>query len=194
MRRTRVVVLCLVGACLLGALAASSASAAVPELGRCVKVTGLTGAFSRANCVAVNKKHEGEYEWEAGPGAKKGVKALFPSVTIENTQGHRIICTSGQLTGEYTGAKSLKITKELGEGCEDVTHHTACYTNPVNPSVIEGETPLVGELGDVPGSKTESNPWLGWDLKPESSMSPILSFICGEARGTINFALEGSVI
>jgi hypothetical protein len=75
-----------------------------------------------------------------------------------------------------------------------VTHHTVCYTNPLAPSVIESENPLSGELGYIPGSKTESNPWVGLDLKSENSAMPIVSFACGEAKGTIMFALEGSVI
>jgi hypothetical protein len=191
----RIVGLCVVGACAFCAVAASGASAALPELGRCVKVAVGTGGFAKSNCVAVSKKHNGEFEWEPGPGAQKGFKVLLSSVVLENTQGHRIICTSGQLTGEYTGVKSLKMTKVVGEGCEDITHHTSCYTNPNNPAVLESETPLVGELGDVPGSKTEANPWLGWDLKAESMLSStMLSFACGEAKGFIAFMLEGSVI
>jgi hypothetical protein len=185
MRRTRIIVLCLVGAC----------AAALPELGRCVKVsTPQTGGFVKENCIGVDKDKDGEFEWESGPGAKKGVKELLNSALLETTTGEKISCSNLQLTGEYTGPKSLKITKFLAQGCENVTHHTVCYTNPLAPAVIESEVPLVGELGAIPGSKTEANPWAGWDLKSEDSSLPIATFFCGEAKGMITFALEGSVI
>ena len=194
MRRLRIVVVCLAAACACGAIAASSASAALPELGRCVKLATKTGAFRGAGCVALNTKHTGEYEFESGPGANKAFKLIFPGMTLENTSAHKLLCTNGQLTGEFTGAKSLKISKVLLEGCEDATHHTSCYTNPVNPAVIESENALVGELGSVPGSINPANPFAAWDLKSESSLMPILLFFCGEARGMITFMLEGSVI
>src|SRR5437763_7297555 len=62
MRRTRIVGCGVALACVLGAIGASSAAAALPELGRCVKVSG-TGEFTRENCVAVSKTHTGNYEW-----------------------------------------------------------------------------------------------------------------------------------
>jgi hypothetical protein len=198
MRRMRIVVVCLVGACALSALAAGSASAAspFPELGRCFKVsTPKTGAFTSASCIGVAKTHKGEYEWASGPGAKKGFKAILTGPKLENTKGEQIVCSNIQLTGEYTGAKTLKITKLLGQGCENATHHTACASNPlINPSVIESEVPLVGEIGFIPGSKIESNPFVGADLKSENSSLAIATFTCGEAKGTIAFMLEGSVI
>jgi len=194
MRRLRIMVACLVGACAFGALAASGASAALPELGRCVKSATKTGAFTRSKCVAIAKKHNGEWEWEPGPGAKKAVKELLNSAVLETTTHEKISCANLQLSGEYTGAKTDKFTKFLAQGCENVTHHTVCYTNPLAPSIIESEVPLVGELGFVPGSKNETNPFVGWDLKSENSSVPIATFFCGEAKGMITFMLEGSVI
>lgn len=195
MRRFRITAACVVGACVLAALAAGSASAALPELGRCVKVgTPKTGMFSRGNCIGIQKKHQGEYEWEAGPGAKKSFKENLTGPLFETTKGEQIGCTLVQMAGEYTGAKSDKITKLVGDGCENLTHHTACYSNPISTGVIESEVPLAGELGDIPGSRNEANPWVGWDLKGENSTLPMVSFFCGEAKSMITFMLEGSVI
>jgi hypothetical protein len=187
-------VACLVCACGVGALAASSASASFPELGRCVKVaTAGTGVFVKENCIAVSKKHTGEYEWEPGPGAKPAFKETLSGPQLETTSGEKIGCTAIQLLGEYTGAKSRKITKFIGIGCENVTHHTSCYTNPDTPSKIESENELSSELGPIPGSKSLV-PWAGWDFKSASSLMPIVAFFCGEAKGLITFKLEGSVI
>jgi hypothetical protein len=173
---------------------AAPAHAALPELGRCVKLAGKTGAFTRANCIGLSKTHTGEFEWESGVGASKEVKEIANGLTLETASAAKLNCSNAQLTGEYTGAKSEKFTKLVLQGCEELKHHTSCYTNPLNPGAIESETPLVGELGFIPGSKVESNPWVGWDLKAESSLMPVVSFSCGEAKGMISFALEGSLI
>ena len=55
----------------LSVVAASSATAALPELGRCVpaeetmegKKTVHHGAFSNHGCTKVNATHTGKYEW-----------------------------------------------------------------------------------------------------------------------------------
>ena len=67
---------------MLGAIGASSAAAALPEWGRCVKVSG-TGEFTRENCVAVSKTHTGNYEWAPGPGASPGVNIRLFNPTLE---------------------------------------------------------------------------------------------------------------
>jgi hypothetical protein len=193
MGRFRIVVLCLLGLCAFAAVAATSASAELPELGRCVKVaTPATGEFTRSNCIGVSKKHTGEFEWVPGPGAAAGFKALTSIVKIE-TAGGKIGCTDAQLTGEYTGTKTVKVTKLVIQGCEDVGPMFPCYSNPLEKGTIESENPLVGELGVIPGG-TETNPWVGLDLKSENSLMPFVSFQCGEGGGTLLISLEGSVI
>src|SRR5207302_2275983 len=64
MRRLSIVSLCLLGTCGGGALAASTASAALPELGRCVSSPG-TGGFkgTTAHCVVPSPTHTGNWEW-----------------------------------------------------------------------------------------------------------------------------------
>jgi hypothetical protein len=194
--RRRVLGLGLIGAltALSIAVAAPAQAESLPELGRCVKLAGKTGVFTRANCIGKSKTHTGEYEWESGVGAKKEVKEIANGFLLETASAAKINCSNAQLTGEYTGAKTDKFTKFVLQGCEEQVHHTSCYTNPLSPGAIESETALVGELGFIPGSKVESNPFVGWDLKAESSTSPMLSFSCGEAKGMITFSLEGSVI
>src|SRR5207245_2292575 len=105
MRRLRIMTLCLVGACGCGVLAVSSASAALPELGRCVSEPGK-GAFTRSSCAPLSKTHTGNFEWLPGPGASPAVKENFNGALLETVNGGRINCTAIQLFGEYTGPKS----------------------------------------------------------------------------------------
>jgi hypothetical protein len=191
-----VVVLCVFGACTIASVGASAASASLPELGRCVKVaTPKTGEFTRANCIGVSAKHVGEYEWQSGPGAQKAFKTIASGFSLITAEGTTIGCSNAQLTGEYTGAKTLKVSETLLEGCELVGPlHQACYTNPLEKGKIVSKNALTGELGDIPGSKNELNPYVGWDLKSENSSMPFLTFTCGEGGGTIVVTIEGSVI
>jgi hypothetical protein len=194
MRRFRIVVLCLVGACAGAAFAATSASAALPELGRCVADTGK-GAFTRSNCIGISKTHTGGFEWEAGPGASKGFKAIMTGFKLETTEGIKISCANAQITGEYTGAKSLKTSEVLLEGCELVGPlHQPCYSNPLEKGKIVSTNADAGELGFIPGSKLENVPFAGWDLKSENALMPFLTFTCGEGGGALMISLEGSVI
>ena len=106
MRRTRAIGCCAALVCALGAVVASGASAALPELGRCVKVTG-TGAYTRENCVAVSKTHTGNYEWAPGPGASSAFTETLHGPVLETVGKRKISCTVAFLGGEFTGAKSL---------------------------------------------------------------------------------------
>jgi len=186
--------LCVLGACAAGAFGASAASASLPELGRCVPDAGK-GAFTRSNCIGISKTHTGGFEFEPGPGAAPAEKQILGGVQLITPNKIKISCTDAQLTGQYTGAKTERITNLLIQGCELVGPlHQNCYTNPLEPGTIETENPLVGEIGFIPGSKIETNPWVGWDLKSENSAMPIVGFMCGEGGGTLFVKLEGSVI
>lgn len=70
MRRVRVVGLCVIGALAISAVAVSSASAAAPEFGRCIKKATKGGeGYSNAGCtLAVSAS--AKYEWAPGPGPK----------------------------------------------------------------------------------------------------------------------------
>ena len=83
MRLIRTSMLVIVAACALGALAASSASAALPEIGRCVKVEGVKeghttkfdGKYSDHKCTRASATSKGKFEWEPGAGTKRHSKA-----------------------------------------------------------------------------------------------------------------------
>src|SRR5436190_13904944 len=111
MRRTRIVGCGVALACVLGAIGASSAAAALPEWGRCVKVSG-TGEFTRENCIPVSKTHTGNYEWAPGPGANPGVNIRLFSPTLETVTGNKIKCTFVFLEeSQFTSDKEFKVKK-----------------------------------------------------------------------------------
>jgi hypothetical protein len=198
MRRTRIVGCGVALACVLvaiGATGASSASAALPELGRCVKVSG-TGEFTRENCVAVSKTHTGSYEWAPGPGAMPGVNIRFFNPTLQTVTGNKIKCAFVFLEeSQFTSDKEFKVKKVTMQSCIMVGSNLPCFSSPTEPGTIESTTPLKGELGFIPGSKT-AVPFAGWDLKAESESSPIVEFFCGENNAVpiYQVVLQGSVI
>ena len=201
MRRTKVMGWGLALACACGLMAAASASAEVPELGRCVKVTAGTGGYSRANCIAKSKTHSGEYEWMPGPGANNAFTLKLSALRFETVNGKQIACDFLFAKGEFTGAKTMKISEVELQGCALVGAGLACYSVNIEPNRVVSKTALVGELGDIPGSRNPANPWLGWDLKAESAVSPtVIEFKCGEAGGATpappiyEVSLQGSVI
>jgi hypothetical protein len=63
-RRVRMMGLCLAALLALAAFAASSASAGLPEFGKCEAKAG--GKYKNSNCTETAKKGEGSYEWKKG--------------------------------------------------------------------------------------------------------------------------------
>src|ERR1700756_4170424 len=83
-RSGRVAALIGVAAFAVAILGYAAPALALPELGRCGPDTGK-GAFTRSNCLAMSKTHTGGFEWEAGPGASKGFKAIQTGFRLETT-------------------------------------------------------------------------------------------------------------
>jgi hypothetical protein len=189
----------------IGAVAASTASAAeypltgLPEIGRCVK-TPEHGLYRGKNCVAKTKgakAGKGNYEWAPGPGEKPAFKDRLLNPIIETVGGRQIECSFIFLEGVVSSGKTTKISKVVMQGCGILGAKIPCYSNPVEPGTIESTTALKGELGYIPGSRNEKNPYVGWDLKPESETSTtLIEFECGEAKTVPQYKvnLEGSVI
>jgi hypothetical protein len=201
MRMIRTVGACAVALALCGA-GATSASAAeypltgLPEIGRCLKVTAGTGHFNTGQCLGVDKDgNDGSWEWKPGPGEHGTFKIIFTSVTFETVGGNKINCTNGQLTGEYTNGKGLKVSKTLLQGCVEIQKTAACSSQGVTEKgIIESTQTLVGEIGFIPNTLRPENPYVGADLKAEPEGSPLLTFTCGELPSGNLVQIEGSVI
>jgi len=162
----------IVGAALVGLFAATafaaSASGALPEFGQCVPAEGKTGEYSNAGCTKP-VAGTGSYKWVPGPGEKKKFTSDAGPVTLETVGGFQIACSSGTVTGEYTGAKTATATISV-LGCVEVGTGKLCQTNPAKNGEIEA-TGLAGELGYIVGG---AKPKVGLQLK----LSTPLLFEC----------------
>lgn len=198
MQRTRRIALCALAACGLIAVGAASASAALPELGRCVAVEGKTGKFKGKSCGPESPTSTGKYEFIPGAGAAPAFEgAGAESITLETVGGRKIFCPNAETKGEYTGAKTEKLLF-IAEGCEDSVLHETCQSlasEEKEPKPIPGRIksqPLKGELGFISG-KGGNRPLIGWDIKPETG-SIVAAFECGPTATGTQVQLEGSYI
>jgi hypothetical protein len=193
MKRMSIVRLCVLGALGVGAVTATAASAAaLPELGRCVKV-GAGGAFKYKNCIAPAAPGAGKFEWQPGPGAKPKFEAESGEVKLETVGGVKVNCLNVEVSGEYTGAKTATVSL-LMNGCLQPTIIKSCQSNPFEQAQIRTTLPIEAELGFIEAGE---HPKVGLDLKPKSS-STIVTFTCGgppeEAGKGEEWKIEGSVI
>lgn len=101
MRRIRIAGLCLIAALAMSALAAASASATAPEIGRCIKKAKAEGkGFTSANCTVAGEGTKAKYEWLPGPG--KGKFTSTGGVGVLSTVGGSTVeCKTESSAGEY---------------------------------------------------------------------------------------------
>ena len=124
-------------ACGLCLLVASSASAALPEIGRCEKVEGVkeghkkvfSGKYTDKTCTRESTSGRGKYEWSAGPGEEKQFESpgTLEPVTLETTAGKQIACANSKQVGELTGAKTETTEISLYE-CKEVASGEPCQS------------------------------------------------------------------
>jgi hypothetical protein len=172
MRLIRTVGLALAAAGLFAAIATASASAAVPEFGKCVPAVGKTGEYIGSHCTAP-AGGKGKYNWVAGPGAKPKFEGTSETVPVLEMPGLQIVCSVATYNGEYTGAKTASVTLDL-IGCLNAATHKKCQTNPAKEGEIEPPGSLEGEIGlvNINGLKK-----VGLDLKRSPA---IAGFTCNE--------------
>jgi hypothetical protein len=181
------------------AIAAASASAELPELGRCVKVEGTVvgkktvyaGDYTGKSCVKSSPTKTGKYEFLPGPGAENHFYGIGeePEPIIQTVGGKKIECSEMVVKGEYTGAKTEKAEVSFG-GCQTGSEPVReCQTNPTDEGVITETGTFEGELGVIKG---DEKPAVGWDLKREGTG---FVFDCGiPPQGVTVETIEGSVI
>jgi hypothetical protein len=202
MRRMRITAsVSLAALVVLCSLMAASASAELPELGRCVKtekvVSGKKSAYAAAykgkTCLAQSPTKKGKYEFLPGPGTANHFYGIGeePEPVLETTSGRKVECTEEVLEGEYTGPKTLKAKVSFG-GCSTGTEpRRNCQSNPVTEGQIEGSGTFEGTLGTISGG---AKPVVGWDLKREGT-GAAFTFECGIPPQSLTAeTIEGSVI
>jgi hypothetical protein len=165
--RIRIVGLCILAVVAISAITVSSASAAAPEFGRCLKVSpGSKSNYDSSKCV----KLAGEDAVSEAEQLKKGVYQWFPGVvknkftskikattiaTLETVGGTKITCTGETSTGEYTGVKTIGKMVATFTGCE--TSKLKCESPGKPGEGVIVTSPLGGPIGFetevVPASK-----------------------------------------
>ena len=124
-------------------------AAELPELGRCERLPGNTGAYESQDCTTKNSSGEGDYEWDQGPGPAPGFTGSAHKVAFAQSGGG-ITCKEARASGEYTGAWSATMSLQL-KGCEasgtisGTEVSGKCQSQAAAPGEIDSE-PLSGIL------------------------------------------------
>jgi hypothetical protein len=190
---------CLLAVLALLAFAATSASAAeyepraLPEIGRCLKVGVGKGVYAGNQCVKVEKKGRGAYEWTPASVTEKQAFSGSGGETALTTAGHPTIkCIDANFVGEWRGPKAATVEVEF-QGCQTPLG-VPCQTTPNNKSEIK-TLPLEGELGFIKNQVKEGKllVTVGLDLKPQPPSTSLATYECGGGPSELN-RIEGSVI
>lgn len=186
MRCLRTVGLCLTACITAGAVMASAASAAAPEIGRCEKVAG-NGKFSSATCTkeeAGTKVGKGNYEWHAGAGAKNKFKSTGGSGVLETVQGTAVGCKTEESGGEVNSPKTVTGVVVRFTGCQ--TLGTPCSTSGAASGEIVTNQ-LEGKIGFEKKPKK-----VAFDLFPTAADGGLyVTFTC---LTTLKATVGGSVL
>src|SRR5438128_760354 len=182
MSRIRIIGVGLLATVAILTIAAASASADPPELGRCLNIAPATGKYKGPNCQAEATATEHKYEWFPGPGAKPAFEAEGLYIHLERPTGEQVFCAPGAIFGKWTGPKTASVeilwkncaNARNGEGFgeEGGEGHGECGANPVDNgpeittiSPIQGvRIQLEGVLGWIDTSTTPKT--VGFDIKP----------------------------
>jgi hypothetical protein len=196
-RQVRMLGLCLVAVCAIAALASASASAALPEWGKCVKVpvevkgkVKTKGKYTNANCT---EKGAGEYEFLKGTEGTAATEFTASQTSekaeLETSQGIAVTCESTVAHGFITGTKEVSSVQVTFTGCELGVLNFSCEGSfesfqrgkQFGFEYKEGEIftrGLKGSLGYIAGKGT-SEPEVGLALVPEEKGGLFAEFGCG---------------
>jgi hypothetical protein len=187
MKRSGILAVCTVA--VFATTTVATATEELPEIGRCVKpLGGATHRYTNAGCTAKSAgENTGKYEWEPGPGPKRGFTAVAEASEVETVGLTKLLCHAGTAKGEFTGPKSDTAVITF-TGCE---YGAGTGLLCASPGAKAGEivtARLVGSLGFISGGGT-SNPRVGMRLAPASGTR----FATVECTG-YTVTLTGSVI
>src|SRR5437870_5795247 len=117
MKGMRVVRLSFLIALVCGAMA-SAAQAALPEVGRCVKVTAPNGTYSNGSCTKLaTGELSKKFTWTPVSASEKQTFTGSGTETTLTTVGHpTITCINANFVGEWTGPKTATVTVSF-QGC-----------------------------------------------------------------------------
>jgi hypothetical protein len=198
MKRIWILGLSLAVAAAFGAIIVASASAALPEWGKCEQVpvvikgkTHAKGKYGNANCTEPGTEYEFIKGEEAVPGGL-GFTAVQTSekAELETAQGIAVTCESTEAHGYIHGTKEVSDVEVTFKGCELGLLNFTCesvFESNENPEeefgffYHEGEIAtreLKGKLVYDSGKGTES-PQVGLELLPAEKGGLFAEFLCG---------------
>ncbi len=200
MKHLRILGLCLLAAFAISAVASASASAALPEWGKCVKLPATikgkekkagTGKFANSNCTEATTG--GEFEFVKGTSGFEGGTeftntATSSKVSLETSFGISVNCTGQTARGNLSGTKEVTDVTVTFTGCVASLAEFACENafaedegEEGNFHYIKGEITtfgLKGKLVYISGAGTPS-PSVGLQLEPEEKKGWFAFFGCG---------------
>jgi hypothetical protein len=187
--------LLIIGGCLASlALAASSpAQAALPEVGRCVKVALGKGAYRDGKCLTHETGTRGKWEWMPASTTENLSFSGGGSAVKIATAGHEAIeCAVANLKGTFTGPKTATSELEL-QGCANAKGESCGSAG--NENEIKSN-PLEAEYGFIENIVVEGRRIVkvGLDFKPQSPQTSLAMYKCGTESSLPNASIEGSVI
>jgi hypothetical protein len=188
-RQLRKLGLCLLAAFAMGATAAATASAALPEWGKCVKFVNQhgknVGKYQDSGCTKLAEPAKsGGFEWQTSSSiAEKAFTSHGGAAELETTSGIKTLCRVEEAKGLLSGSKEVSEVEVIFKGCEASFGNIPCG-NGIQPPL--GEEPegqirtrsLKGKLGYISG-KGEETPSVGLTLEPTQKKGLFAEFICG---------------
>jgi hypothetical protein len=138
---------------------AIKAQAALPEIGRCVKVAAekvgkekvYHGHYEAKDCREENplppELVAGPYEWLPGTGANSSFTTSSAKTTLQTVGGTTISCSHSSGSGQYTGQKTATATIAF-TGCQLAASKQACQSSGAGAGEIV-TSQLAGELGFI---------------------------------------------
>lgn len=187
MRPIRIAGLTLVLAAAVVPAITGTASAALPEFGKCVAAEGKTGQYKGSQCTQTSAA--GGFNWAPEPTGAAKFSGAGEGIALQTVAGHKVACAGANLEGAYTGPKTETVTLTM-IGCEVGGLGQACESNPLKPGEIESQ--LEGEIGYI---KNVEKQIVGLDLKPKSPSTTFAAFQCGKPPEVGPSAvIEGSAI
>ena len=186
MKSSRLVGTCTIILLLIGAAMATSASAAAPEYGRCLKVpkleNGYNGGYANKGCTEASETKTGKYEWLPG-GVKLNQTSIGGKGILQEVGKYAVGCESESSTGEYSGTKEAKKIVVKFKGC-----HVPPFvcTSPGHPAGELETKELEGRAVFLNEAKHEA----GLDLFPAHGEEKFIAFSCGE----LSVEVRGSIL
>jgi hypothetical protein len=208
MSYVRILGLCLMAAFASAAVAATAASAELPEVYQCGlarKVSGkYTGHYVGKKCgesekatkaqEEEGKKNKYEFEpWNLGSktektgkqGKSKPFKGKGGGADLAIEGVDTVTCGKSTDSGEFTGPKTAGDVVAVFSGCE-ITGHKCSNTSKAGEIKTN---PMEGEVGYI----NKANKEAGADLKPETGLY-FAEFECGSGEEGLHVRVTGSVI